>query len=257
MMYGRRIIDPDRNGIFNIVHGDDFEYSDPETKMLEQYMFGFMDSLRPQAYSQIPLVLQQRMTSEEHRRIISLVLKKANALAMQEIESTKSTPVPEAVLSIFTGLQKKEEEKIFNATRLSRKAFRSLILRAGVLGYKYSFYTFKQYPAGINVDDIPRFAYKDEADNSVFSIGDTALSGGQIKSLIDQTSTTVVKILDKGPTWHCFFLTFKGIAGKEKDHPPHMHYLSSSWGLTREQVLSKLRTKNYSIPSVHVWQEET
>ncbi len=252
-MYERRIADPDSNGAFNIIHGDDFEFVNPEQKLLEQFLFVNMGQLRQQAYMHIPPAMADRMTPDDEKRLMIQVLKQANEEAAAEINRLKLIKIPDELTAIFTGLRKKDEEKLFRKVTLTPEVFMSLILHAGTLGYTYSLYTYAQNPTGTDGDAIPRFAYKDETDNSVFTTDDTSISKGQVKALIEQRSTTVVKMLDKRATWHCFFLTFKGIAGKEKDHAPHMHYLSSSWGLTREQALSQLQSKNYSIPSAHVW----
>lgn len=256
MMYERRIADPDSNGAFNVIHGDEFEFVNPEQKLLEQFLFVNMSLLRQQAYMQIPPALASRMTPDDEKRVMTQILKQANEEATAEINRLRFVTIPEELLAIFTGLRKKDEEKLFKKVTLTPEMFMSLILHAGTLGYTYSLYTYIQNPTGTNGDTVPRFAYKDETDNSVFNTDDTSMSKGQIRALIEQRSTRVVKMLDKGAMWHCFFLTFKGIAGKEKDHPPHMHYLSSSWALTREQALSQLQSKSYSIPSAHVWYDK-
>ncbi len=254
MYYGREIAFPKDNAVFGLVHGDDFENADPEEKLREQFFFTRIGIRRKNAYMQIHPALAQRMTSNDEKNIMMHVFKLANQDATDEINRIKSVVLPGELLSIFEGLKKKQEEKLFETLLLTPEMFMALLIHAGSNhGYRYSFYTFAHNPTGTNISDVPRFAYKEEGSEKIYLTDDSPLTEGQIRSLIDQRGTTVVKFLDKGSMWHCFFLTIRGHAGKEKDHPPHMHYLSNSWGLTREAVLAELKQKTYSIPSVHVW----
>lgn len=256
MVYIHKIREADGNGVFNLIHANDFEYVNPEQNFLERFLVVNTDFFWTQAIREIPPFLRDRMTEADKRTIMMGVLKRANAESINELDRLNAIQLPSNLLSLFIGLRKKDEQKIFKDFLLTPDVFLSFILKAGQFGYKYSLYTFNQYPSNINATDIPRFAHRDEENDTLFFTNETNLSKGQVNSLIAQRTTTVVKILDKGPLWHCFFLTFKGVAGKEKDHPSHMHYLSSAWGLTRDDALAELRRKNYSIPSVHVWYDK-
>ena len=86
-------------------------------------------------------------------------------------------------------------------------------------------------------------------DNKVHKSGETDLTDGQLKQIVEHRKVIISKFIDKGELWHCFFLTFESLKGKEKwkDGKPHYHYISSAFGLTREQVIGELKKKNYKL----------
>ncbi len=257
MYYHRKIEFPDDKTVFNFVHGNDFENANPEDKLREQYFFPMIEEFRREAFSQIPLAMLQRMSENDHKTIMTNVFKSANNYATLELNRLKSVKLPEALISIFQGLKKKQEQELFRDLLITPEMFMALLIYAGNNhSYLYSFYSIKHYPKGTSKTDVPRFAYKDDEQGKIFSTDDTTLSEGQVKSIIGQTGTTIVKFLDNGTRWHCFFLTYKRIAGMERDHAPHMHYLSSSWGFTREEAFSELKKKSHNINSVHVWYDK-
>ena len=69
---------------------------------------------------------------------------------------------------------------------------------------------------------------------------------------VEHRKVIVSKFLDKGDIWHCFFLTFKSLDGKENYHDgqPHLHYISSAWNIPRQEVKEQLTSKKYSLPSL-------
>jgi hypothetical protein len=150
MMYERRIPDPDNNAFFNFIHDDDFEYAKPEAKLTEQFLFANMGFRKKEAYWGIPPALVGRMTPNDVKAIMLQVLKLANQDTTEEINRLKSMVLPAELLSIFSGLKKKDEEKLFNNFLLTPEMFIRLLLHADHLDYKYSRYTFIQNPAGIN-----------------------------------------------------------------------------------------------------------
>jgi hypothetical protein len=125
----------------------------------------------------------------------------------------------------------------------------ALIYRAWEeFGYTYSVYTAEHYPAGHDVRKMPRMA-NIEDDQEVQIIGDTSLSTGQIRSVIKQRTVTIAKVLDKGEIWHCFYCTYKSVNGQETGNMPHIHYISSGWGMSREKVIAEFKKGKYSLPS--------
>lgn len=80
------------------------------------------------------------------------------------------------------------------------------------------------------------------------------MSDGQLKHAIKFRKVIVAKVLDKGDEWHCFYLTFKSIAGEEswKNGQPHYHYLSDKWGISREELVRQIKSDKYPSTSVHI-----
>ena len=118
-------------------------------------------------------------------------------------------------------------------------------------GYTYSCYRAKHNHKGLEEAQLPELIYVEENGN-VTSIGETKLSKGQLKQAIEHRKITVSKFLDSGESWHCFFLTFKSLSGKEsfKDGQPHLHYISDKWNIPRKEVVEQLTNKKYNLPSL-------
>lgn len=84
--------------------------------------------------------------------------------------------------------------------------------------------------------------------------GETKLTEGQLKNVINHRKVTISKFLDKGDLWHCFFITYNSIGGKDKwqDGQPHYHYISDKWGFNRKDAVERLKSTNYPPTSVHI-----
>ena len=104
MYYGREIPFPKDNVVFNFVHGDDFEFQDPETKLLEKFLFMSFGEHKKSAFESIPPGLFERMTSENQKNIMTQVFKQSNQDARKTLDKLKSIELPKEILSIFTGL---------------------------------------------------------------------------------------------------------------------------------------------------------
>ena len=113
-------------------------------------------------------------------------------------------------------------------------------------GYTFSNYTIRHIK-GIDASQLPKFAYIEENDELTI-IGDTALTPNQIKFAIRNQHRVIIRFLDKGNTWHCFFQTMKGITGNEIGNNSHIHYISNAWNISREEVLYELGKEKYKLP---------
>ena len=91
-------------------------------------------------------------------------------------------------------------------------------------------------------------------EESISIIGETTLKEGELKNVILHRKKIVANFLDKGNEWHCFYLTFKALAGKEtwNKGQPHCHYLSDKFGVSREEVIQGIKTGNIPSTPVHI-----
>jgi len=135
---------------------------------------------------------------------------------------------------------------------LTSSQFLAFLLQAGEShGFKVSQYRAEYLKGGVEKSDLPRVVHLRD-DGSVDKIGETVLCDGELKNVIEHRHVTIAKFLDKGTLWHCLFITYKSMRGKEKqwkDGQPHMHYVSSGWGLSRDKVVSSLRSEKYGFGS--------
>lgn len=149
---------------------------------------------------------------------------------------------------LLNTIEKKEQVKLLKGITLDYKKMQAFIFRA-FLDYGFTFSAYKYYslPSGTNEHDLPTFAYKEDND-TITKIGKTLLSDGQIKSTIIQRNAVVAKVLDNGKIWHCFFSTLKALKGEENLNTPHLHYISSTFGRERKEVLAQFERKKYKLP---------
>ncbi len=235
-----KIPDKDGKGFYTTFSSGDFEYVDPVRHYLESAIMSYYFNKTSATTLQFPNV-----PPELFEGVIKM---KSISWGNTQMKQVISTSVPDKLFKIFSSQSKDEQENIFKGESLTPTELISFICSAyAKYGYCLSQYSAHHNPKGFEKEKLPRLAHKDES-NKIISVGETSLSDGQIKHIIEERSVTVSKFLDKGDKWHCFFLTFKGLIGKETGAQPHLHYISHSWGLTRKYVIEQLKSKWYKLP---------
>jgi hypothetical protein len=160
--------------------------------------------------------------------------------------------LPKEWLELFNLNKKKAQQKNLANTSLSIEDFEAFIFHSWErFGFKFSKYVFDHDPIEYDNKQKPTIIFKKD-ENDIRTVGDTELSTGQLKSIIDKRNVIVANLFDKDDEWHCLFLTYKGIAGQELDHPPHMHYVSSAFGFSRDELINNFKQRKYSLDSIHV-----
>lgn len=167
----------------------------------------------------------------------------------QKLIDIGQTKIPQNLITLLNTSKKSEQLKLLKRTDLNPDILIALIFK----GYSEYGFTLSQYSSeipqrGTDLSKMP-FAYiVKEEEIKVF--GKTGLSEGQLRQVIQHRKVTIAKFLDKGDTWHCFFTTFKSLRGEETwlgQNQPHFHYLSNSFGLTRERVIAELKSDKYKL----------
>ena len=146
-----------------------------------------------------------------------------------------------------------EQEKLLKRQTLTIEQLMSFIFLAYEdYGFTLSEYTGENHRKGIDESDLPTLIHVKE--NGVDKAGETSMTDGQLKNVVESRKVIVSKILDKDGEWHCFFLTFNSIAGKEswKGGQAHFHYSSDKYGITRKDAVEQLKSKKYPTTSVHI-----
>lgn len=250
-----KIHDEAANGFYSIKEVGDFEYVNPIEKMIEVTRnISIINNKNLLSLMRENPILSSLFSGDQESMIERFLEKKALESWGTFVRDIYSQTLTESLFTILESDSKKEQIKIMKKASFT---IDSLILFIFKAWEEYDF-TFSQYlsrhnPADLDDSQMPSFSIK-EANGEIKTIGKTTLSEGQIKSAIEQRHAVVAKFLDKGKIWHCFFQTYKSIQGQETGKYPHLHYISHTWGLSREQVLSQLQNKNYRLPSsmVHV-----
>ncbi len=246
------IKDPKRNGYFFMMQIEDFEYVNPVQKMSETVIGSMTQMITNKLiFAKENNKLPNIPVRDPDSIIRKVALKQGMAIWKEEYKKIISKTVPEKMFSILESNSKKEQIKSLKGLSLTTDELILFTFKAWEnYDFTYSMYTSEHQSKGLDETEMPGFAYKEE-DGNITTIGKTNLNKGQIKHAIDFRRVTISKFLDRGNTWHCFFMTYKSLKGEERgwEGKPHLHYISNNWGLSRDEVLSQLRSKNYKLPS--------
>lgn len=240
----RKIGDLHDTGQYIVREYDDFEFVNPINQIMTMYIGSMM------SFERDMLIMKGFNAPEE---IIGDVLfKRAIKDWDEELKRYKSIKVPEDLINILKTDKKKEQINLLKGLSLTSDELIAFIFKAYEdFGYTYSQYKASHHHEGLDEKELPDLIHI-ENNGKIHSIGKTKLTEGQQKQVIEHRKVTVSKFIDNGDKWHCFFLTFKSLGGKEqyKDGQPHLHYISNTWNLSRQDVKEQLTNKKYSLPSL-------
>ncbi len=151
-------------------------------------------------------------------------------------------------------LNKKEQIRLLKGVQLTEPQLSSLFNFAEECGYRFSHYKWQGDPKSVKEEKLPSFMHLKD-DGSVEYIGDTTLTEGQMRTIINQADVLIVRIFDNGIHWHCFLQTYKGLKGMEsgvQGSRPHLHYLSDSFGISKDDLVKMIKMGKYPNTPVHI-----
>lgn len=151
-------------------------------------------------------------------------------------------------------LNKKEQIRLLKGVQLTEPQLSSLFNFAEECGYRFSHYKWQGNPKSVKEEKLPSFMHLKD-DGSVEYIGDTTLTEGQMRTIINQADVLIVRIFDNGSHWHCFLQTYKGLKGMEsgvQGSRPHLHYLSDSFGISKADLVKMIKIGRYPNTPVHI-----
>lgn len=150
-------------------------------------------------------------------------------------------------------LTKSEQKKILRDITINGADILWFNKKAQELGYKLDIYHLETIPSVYDHKQKP-VLFMEHKDGVVEKIGETNMSDGQLKAILDQRKVIQARIYHKDSIWHCFYYTFRGLNGQEPGDlgsKPHYHYLSNKFGMSIEDLLERIKLNN--APSgVHV-----
>lgn len=180
-------------------------------------------------------------------------IKRADEAWAKRYDEIINTKVPENFVKLLTCDSKKEQIQLLKGQGLSPFQLIGFIFKAWTdFGFSFSSYTAEHHHKGLDESALPTFIHVD--GDKVKTAGETTLTEGQLKNVVNYRKVTVSKFLDKGDIWHCFFLTYRSLRGEEtwKDGQPHFHYISDKWGYPRKDAVEQLKGEKYPSTSVHI-----
>ena len=179
----------------------------------------------------------------------------AYEIAERQIEEAKEIALPPQLYDILEkNLYKREQVRCLKGVELSPLHLGAIFIQAGIRGYKFSNYCYKGKPRNFSEKELPSFIFlRDDGNLDIY--GKTSLIDGQLKDYVRSSKFILARILDKGEHWHCFYQTKSGILGKERGtlgSQPHMHYISDSFGVSRNDLVKALKGGHAPSSEVHI-----
>lgn len=176
---------------------------------------------------------------------------------VKEKISNRNMPTQLADLLKYEALPKRQQEKLLKNLILTADDILCFLFEADIQGWLLDVYYFEKHPERYDEKQKP-YCYAEKKDGSIETIGHTDMSDGEMKALLHDRKAIVARVFHKGDHWHCFYHTFRGLAGEEPGEngsKPHWHYLSDKYGIAREKLNEYM--KNVDMPSskVHVFIE--
>ncbi len=160
----------------------------------------------------------------------------------------------EKFIKILDTPRKKDQLLLLKGLDLTPKKLHTWIIRAfKERGFLFSRYLFEILPKGLEGKKLPQLVRLKDGE-TIEKSGETELSEGELKNLIKHRKVIIANFLENGEVWHCIFSTYKGLFGEEnyKNGQPHFHYISSSFGVKRDDFINSLESGDYKSTSVHV-----
>ena len=184
-----------------------------------------------------------------------VVEKYAIAMATDTVESLRSERIPISIATVLTdhSLKKKQQVSLLKGVEISPTQLGAIFLFAESHGYKFSNYRFEGEPKQYSFKELPSFVYIKE--DEVEHIGETELTDGQLKNIVENSNFIVARILDDGEHWHSFFQTRRGVLGNEpgeNGRVPHLHYISDAFGCSLEDFKKAIKNGTYPSTKIHI-----
>jgi len=167
----------------------------------------------------------------------------------KQLEEIIKAPLPIEIDQLFSESKKKKQQKTIKTLRYNSNMFMSVPIYAWQkYNMPYSKFTVDFLPKELDSKKFPEMLRK--KDNGDFEyFGDTDMSKGEMKNAIEKRNRVITEFVGNRDNWHCFFRTLAGIKGLEHPHigQPHLHYISSAWGISRDTVIENLSGYRYTL----------
>ena len=170
---------------------------------------------------------------------------------IEEHKEIINTPLDSALMQLLQQRKKKAQQKLLKGLVFKSETLMAIPLHAWHhFKMPYSKYTVEYLPKELTGKTMPTVAHIDESDKLIV-LGQTDMSENELRLAIGKRNRIISEFIGDEDSWHCFFRTMSGIKGSETPHEgfPHLHYISSAWGLSRQEVIRQLTSYRYSLKS--------
>ena len=218
--------------------GEDFENVNPDRHYYDACFVKKMMML-------VPDEVTGKKTPTEYSKAVLMETAKD---CREFINSFRKVELPKNLINLLGSKKKSDQQKLLKGLEITPDILMGFILFAGDKDYTLSEYISEFQTSAIDGKKLP-YAYTLKDDGEITKFGSTDLTNGQLKQALEQRNVKIAKIITKGDEWHCFFLTYNSIAGKEnwQNGQPHFHYVSNLFGISKSDLIENIRSKDYKL----------
>lgn len=157
-------------------------------------------------------------------------------------------------LLIDNTLSQKEQNRLLKGVVLLPSDILWLNKEAQDEGYLLDIYHEEIFPEKFNAKKHPVLIHQ-KNDGTIEKMGATDMTDGEMRALLEQRKVIQARLYHKGDTWHCFYFTYKGLAGEESGlmgSKPHYHYLSNKSGIVWDELIRRIKACDMPTSKVHI-----
>ena len=234
----------DNCGTYHLFEQGEFEFLNP----LDHYKSTSLHSMTKTMIS----VFRLKFPDFPQNVIEKVAKEKANEFWQDKMSKLDNVELEGNLKNLLSSDKKAEQIKLLKGLSISSDQLFKFYLYAASEGFTLSQYKGEELPKDISRSDMPKVTELKEEE--VLKIGDTSLSDSQLKHAVNFRKKTIAKILDKDNEWHCLYITFKSIAGKEswQNGQTHFHYISHSFGISRDELVDRVKKNDAPSSPVHI-----
>lgn len=183
----------------------------------------------------------------------NFILAKTDEMITNKLATTSPNPIVHQILS-DKSLSYKDQNKLLKGLTLTGEDLLWMNKEAQDMGYLLDIYHEEKFPDKFNEKKHPVLFRKKE-DGSIEKIGTTDMTDGEMRALLEQRKVIQARVYHKNNIWHCFYFSYKGLAGLESGmmgSKPHYHYLSDKSGITWSDLVMRIKSCDMPASKVHI-----
>lgn len=181
------------------------------------------------------------------------VLKQTDDMIAEKLAKSAPNPALHQLL-VDENLSNKDRNKLLKNVIITPIDILWFNKEAQEQGFLMDIYHEEKYPVKFNEKKHP-FLFQKKKDGTIEKMGSTDMSDGEMRALLEQRKVIQARIYHKENTWHCFYFTYKGLAGEESGimgSKPHYHYLSDKSGVKWNELVSRIKDCDMPSSKVHI-----
>ncbi len=179
------------------------------------------------------------------------VLEKTDELIEETLSKSEAKPELHQLLTDDT-LSYHQQNKLLKGLTINASHNLWFNKEAQELGYLLDIYHEEIYPEKFNSKKKP---VNQKDDGTIDRLGATDMTDGEMCALLEQRKVVQARIYHRDGHWHCFYFTFKGLAGEESGvmgAKPHYHYLSDKSGIKWDELMRRIKACDMPTSKVHI-----